>query len=65
MKNLNGTSKTITGIATKNVSYNIMANLYLGMVYDEKSCLANKWTTASWRRNGKCVNRNRPELDLV
>ena len=67
MKNTNkfeGATKTVTNVPVKNVRFNTAVNLYLGMVYDEQSYRSDKWTSASWKPNGKCVNRNRPELDL-
>ena len=65
MKDLTGTLKTKTGVDTKNIFYNSAMNFYLGMVWDEKSYLEDKWTTCIWHKNGKCINRNRPELDLI
>jgi len=65
MKDLSGIIETKTGVSVKEVRFNTAVNKYLGMVWDEKSYLENKWTTCIWTKNGKCINRNRPELDLV
>ncbi|HLO91574.1 MAG TPA: hypothetical protein VK172_10465 [Lentimicrobium sp.] len=68
MTNFDGVTQTKTGIATKDVRFNSAANRYLGMVWDEKwfegRDVKEKWLTCSWSKNGKCVNRTRPELDL-
>jgi hypothetical protein len=64
MKDLSGISETKTGVKVKDLFFNTLMNYYLGMVWDEKSYLENKWTTCTWKKSGKCVNRNRPELDL-
>jgi hypothetical protein len=65
MKDLSGITETQTGVKVKDVRFNSVANKYLGMVWDEKSYLPNKWTTCTWHKSGKCINRNRPELDLT
>lgn len=57
-------SKTKTGIDVRNVKFNSMSNTYLGQVWDEKSYREDKWTTSQWTKAGKCINKNRPELDL-
>jgi hypothetical protein len=64
MKDLSGTIETKTNVKVKDVRFNSAVNLYLGFVWDEKSYREDKWTTCSWYKSGKCINRNRPELDL-
>lgn len=59
-----GKTETISGVQTKDIKYNSAVGFYLGKVWDEKSYLPDKWTTCTWKVNGKCVNRHRPELDL-
>ena len=66
MENLEGTTKTKTGIECVVNAFNNCVNLYLGKVKDGwSSNPATPWTSCSWRKNGKCVNRTRPELDLI
>jgi hypothetical protein len=66
MKDFNGTTKTKTGIAIQKIEWNSAANLYLGMVADPRWIRPDRpFITCSWTRNGKCVNRTRPELDLI
>lgn len=59
-----GRLTTKTGIATRDIRFIHTMNVYIGMVYDEKSYRADKWSTATWKPSGRCINRNRPELDL-
>lgn len=63
-KDFSTETKTITGIPVKDIRFNGAVNMWLGMVYDNKSYLPDKWTTITWKPNGKCINRRRPELDL-
>jgi len=66
MKNFLGTSKTKGGIECVVSELNEVYNFYLGKVKDNWSSIPGRaWTTCAWRINGKCVNRNRPELDLI
>ena len=48
-------TETITGVAVKDVRFNIAVNMYLGMVYDEKSYRADKWTTCTWKKTGNVL----------
>ena len=57
--------KTINGSEVKNLTFNSIANLWLGFVWDEQSVRPEKWTSASWTKSGKCVNQTRPELNLI
>lgn len=65
MKNLANVITTKSGYAVRNLKFNSAVNKILGLVADPL------WTdekrpfiTAVWHKNGKCVNRTRPELDL-
>lgn len=65
MKDLTGTEKTKTGVECRNVVFNTCAKLYLGFVADPLWTKPDQpFVTCSWYKSGKCVNRNRPELDL-
>jgi hypothetical protein len=64
MKDLSTTTESVTGVQVKDIKFNSAVNLYLGFVWDATSFRENKWTTCSWTKSGKCVNRTRPELDL-
>jgi hypothetical protein len=56
---------TKSGIECKDIAFNNAVNLYLGMVKDNWSSNPDTpWTTCSWHKSGKCINRNRPELDI-
>lgn len=58
-------TKTKTGIECKNVQFYPTLKLYLGMVKDHWSSDPSRpWTSCTWKKNGKCVNRLRPELDI-
>ena len=58
-------TKTKGGIEYNHIQFNATVNLYLGIVKDRWSSDPNRpWTTCKWKRNGKCINRNRPELDI-
>jgi len=64
-RDFTGDTRTVTGIPLKNVKWNSVANLYLGMAQDPQwTGPSRSWVTASWTKNGKCVNRNRPDMDL-
>lgn len=63
-KDFTGTTKTKSGLDCKDVVFNTAVNKYLGMVWNEKSFNTYKWTTCTWTKSGKCVNRLRPEFDL-
>jgi hypothetical protein len=54
----------MNGSEVKNLTFNSIANLWLGFVWDEQSMRPEKWTSASWTKLGKCVNQTRPELNL-
>lgn len=61
-------TETVTGIEVKQVRWNSAVNLHLGFTRDPlwgKPDLHGGWVTCSWRKNGKCVNRTRPELDII
>jgi hypothetical protein len=65
MTNFEGTTKTKSGIECVVGAFNNCVNLYLGKVKDHWSSIpGHDWTTCSWRKNGKCVNRTRTDLDL-
>lgn len=65
MKDFIETTKTKTGIECIVSEFNDCVNLYLGKVKDNWSSIPGRdWTSCSWRKNGKCINRNRPDLDL-
>lgn len=60
-------TETVTGIEVKNVRFNATVNLYLGFTRDplwSKPDFNGGWVTTSWKANGKCVNKTRPELDI-
>lgn len=61
MKDFASYTKTSTGVEVKNLRYNAMANIWLGVVYDRTSV---KWMSCAWKISGKCINRNRTDLDL-
>lgn len=63
-KDFTGTTKTKTGIDCKDVRFNTAVNKYLGMVWDESAYRPDKWTSCTWTKSGKCVNRNCPQFDL-
>jgi len=58
------TKTTVDGSEVKNLVFNAMANMWLGFVWDEKSLMVHKWTSACWTKMGKCINQTRPELNL-
>jgi len=66
MKDLSLTTVTKGGIECKVNKFNSAVNLYLGKVKDQWSSIpGHDWTTCSWKKNGECINRTRPDLDLV
>ncbi|NID13752.1 hypothetical protein [Fibrivirga algicola] len=57
---------TRKGYRVKDVTWNVALNLFLGMVADPLFTTArHPWVAASWRKDGKSANANRPDLDLV
>ena len=64
-KDFTNTKTTKDGTPVKGVRYNSVVKYWLGSVQDPKSYLPDKWTTITWNTSGRCVNRNRPELDLI
>lgn len=57
-------TETKTGVSIRDVKFNSTMNVWLGMVFDKTSFRPDKWSTITWKPSGKCINRNRPELDL-
>ena len=65
MKNLSEVKTTQSGYAVKNLKFNSAVNKILGLVADPHWTHPDRpFVTATWFKNGKCVNRTRPELDL-
>jgi len=65
MKNLANVTTTKSGYAVKGLSFNSAVNKILGMVADPLWTRPDRpFITATWHKNGKCINRTRPELDL-
>ena len=65
MKNLAEVTTTKSGYAVKNLKWNSIANKIIGLVNDPIwSSPERPFVTATWHKNGKCVNRTREELDL-
>lgn len=65
MKNLADVKTTKSGYAVRNLKFNSAVNKILGLVTDPLWTDEHRpFITATWHRNGKCVNRTRPELDL-
>jgi hypothetical protein len=59
-------TETKGGFKVKDIKFNTAANLYLGMVADPLWTRPDRpFITGSWNKLGKCINRNRPELDLI
>jgi len=66
MKNLADVQTTKSGYAVKNLKWNSAVNKILGLVADPLWTYPERpFVTATWHKNGKCVNRTRPELDLI
>jgi hypothetical protein len=62
----NDTKVTKTGIVIGSIRWNPAANLYLGIVADPQWTHTHRqFITCSWNKSGKCINRTRPELDLI
>ena len=65
MKNLADVKTTNSGYAVKDLKYNSAVNKILGLVADPLWTRPDRpFITATWHKNGRCVNRTRPELDL-
>ena len=65
MKNLGEVKTTASGYAVKDLKFNSAVGKILGFVADPLWARPDRpFITATWHKNGKCINRTRPELDL-
>ena len=65
-KDFTKATQTRAGYKVKDITWNETANLYLGMVADPSWARPGReYTTASWKKSGKCGNSTRPDCDLV
>ena len=57
--------QTVAGYEIKEIAFNTAINKYIGLVADPLWATPTRaYTTCTWMKNGKCINRNRPELDI-
>jgi hypothetical protein len=56
--------QTLSGYPIKEVRFNSIPGLWLGLVKDPKSSFPDRFVTCSWSKSGKCTNGLRPDLNL-
>lgn len=61
MENFKNTTQTKAGVKVSDISYNHLTEIWIGVYFNEKN---NKWLSCAWKQSGKCINSNRPDLDL-
>ena len=61
---LNGTEKTKTGVAVRNVKYHKNHERYEGEIWLEHLKVKDKWLKAAWNHQGKAIKPYKADYDL-
>jgi len=60
MKNFKNTIETKTGVKVHNLIFNATAKIWVGLIWNGK-----KWVSCAWFPSGKCINKLKPNLNLI